>query len=63
MEQYSIMTSAAEYVTSYNTGAISTCASVRQAKRMSIDEAREILRKIKAKIDSGAEMFRNPEQK
>lgn len=60
--QYSIMTSAAEYVTSYNTGAISTCASVRQAKKMSETEAREMLRKIKAKIDSGAEMFKNTAQ-
>ena len=59
---YSIMTSAAEYVTSYNTGAISTCTSVRQAKKMSESEAREMLKKIKAKIDSGAEMFRNTAQ-
>lgn len=59
MNQFSIMTSAAEYVTSYNTGCITTGASVRAAKRWTEKEAREVLRIIKAKIDSGAEMFQN----
>lgn len=58
--EYSIVTSAAEYVTGYNTGCISTSEYKRHAKRMSETEARETLRKIKAKIDSGAQMFQNP---
>jgi hypothetical protein len=60
MNQYSIMTSAAEYVTSYHMGAVSLGTSVNQAKRMTKEEARETLRKVKANIDSGAEMFENP---
>lgn len=60
MKTFSIMTSAAEYVTGIEAGAVSTVPSVNHAKRMPESEAREALRTIRAKYDNGAEMFQNP---
>lgn len=61
VKEFSIMTSASEYVTGIEAGAVSTVSDVRQAKRFDRKEAGETLRTIKAKYDNGAEIIRNPE--
>ena len=61
---YSIITSAAEYVTSVHMRQrlthYTTSPRMSEAKRMTHEEARAALKTIKASIDSAAQIFENP---
>lgn len=54
--KYIIVTSASEYVTGIESGTVSTTSSIRHAVHMDAEQARSILRTIKAKYDNGAVM-------
>jgi hypothetical protein len=57
MTKFIIMLSDSEYVTGYESGCVSTVANVNKARQYDTeDEARDVLRKVKAKHDNGAEI-------
>lgn len=59
-KEYSIVTSAGEYITSVQMSSVTTFEFKRNAKRFTKAEAEKALKMIKAKIDNGATIIPNP---